>query len=153
MVGRGMEPPEPQKLVLDDELRQLVADSWQTSPMVVACVSPTGRIVLSYRGSVQPFGPTALAFWARNPEGDTVTGLQDNPNVTLHYRDPGTASLTFYGRGHVTRDEKERNEIFDAQNERERDADPERKGVAIIVDLDEITGRTPNGPILLRREI
>jgi hypothetical protein len=50
--------------------------------------------------------------------------------------------LRFHGRARITSDEGERQRVF----ERKQVADPERKGAALIVDLDRIEGVLRVGP-------
>ena len=89
---------------------------------------------------------TQLGFWARNGEGSTVTALQTNPNLTLVYREPSpdhgrsAAVVTFRGKGRVEGNGPERDQVYDTMAQRERDSDPDKAGVAVIVDLESITG-------------
>lgn len=117
--------------------------------LLVAAVDAQHRPLLSYRGSVAVFSDTQLSFWARNHHGGTVGAIHSNLNVALIYRSPTVPLLQFTGRARVTTDETERRRAFDLAHERERRQDPEQKGAAIIVDLDEISGFLrfdPNAP-------
>jgi predicted pyridoxine 5'-phosphate oxidase superfamily flavin-nucleotide-binding protein len=143
-------PPSP--LRLSDDLKQLIKDAWNTSPMLVAAVDPNGQPRLSLRGTVQAISDDRLAFWARNADGGTVGGLEKNPLVTLFYRNPGTrTTFYFYGRAHVTRDEQERRLVYDNSPEPERLADFHYRGLAVIIELDKVEGVTPAGRVHLAR--
>jgi hypothetical protein len=67
------------------------------------------------------------------------------------YRDEDTKqTYQFQGRAHVSRDEAARGRIYDKMEQRERDHDPARTGVALIIDLDRVEGfggMSPGGPI------
>jgi hypothetical protein len=46
--------------------------------------------------------------------------------------------LQFHGRGRIATGEAERERVFGNASEREQNSDPERKGVAIVIDLDKV---------------
>ncbi len=143
-------PPSP--MVLSPELKQVIADAWNTNPILVAAVDPNGQPRLSLRGTVQATADDKLAFWARNADGGTIGGLEKNPLLTLFYRNPAArTTYYFYGRGHVTKDEAERRAVYDASPEPERLADLQYKGLAVIIELDKVEGVTLAGRIHLAR--
>ena len=79
--------------------------------------------------------------------------IRANPNVALVYRSATTPALQFHGRARIAADEAERTRVFESAPEREQASDPERKGVAVIVDLDRIEGVLkfgPDGPEFVR---
>jgi hypothetical protein len=141
-------------LALTDELKALVNDALaQGAPLLLAAVSPDGKPVLSFRGSVQTYSDDQLGLWARNGQGGTLAAIRANPNVVLVYRSPTTPVLQFHGRARVAESDPERSRVFDSAPERERAADTERKGVAVIVDLDRVEGVLrfgPDGPEFVR---
>ncbi len=108
--------------------------------ILVAAVDPSGRPLLSFRGSVAVFADDALSFWARGPEGGTVSAIRANPNVALMYRSPTVPLLRFTGRARVIEPGAESDRAYDLAPEFERNADAEKKGVAVIVELDEVFG-------------
>jgi hypothetical protein len=130
-----------QGLTLTDDLKGLVDNALANgTPLLLAAVSPDGKPVLSFRGSVQTYSDDQLGLWARNTQGGTLEAIRANPNVVLMYRSATMPLLQFHGRARVADSEAERSQVFDAAPERERAADPERKGVAVIVDLDRVEG-------------
>lgn len=146
-------PLPPSNLNLDDEMKQTISEAWRGWPLLVACVAANGQPLLSLRGTVQPFGDDCLAFWARNVAGGTVLALETNPRLTLFYRNTQThITYTFYGRGWVTNDDRERQVVFENSPEIERAADPERRGLAVIIELDEVEGVGPNGRVHMVRD-
>ena len=110
------------------------------APMLLAAVDAEGRPRLSFRGSIQVYGPAELGFWARNGEGETLAALRANPNVAVMYRQPTTRStLQFTGRARIAVG-AERDRVYDSAPEFEQRADPEKKGVGVIVELDRVEG-------------
>jgi hypothetical protein len=112
--------------------------------MSVAYVSPEGRPELSFRGSVQAYSDTQLAIWVRNPAGGIIQAVAaGRPHIALLYGELGTQSkafVTFRGRGRVESSESARRKVYDDSPAGERDLDKERKGVALIIDLDSVEG-------------
>ncbi len=141
-------------LALTDELKTLVNNALADgAPLLLAAVSADGKPVLSFRGSVQTFADDALGLWVRNGQGGTLEAIRANPNVALVYRSATTPVLQFHGRARIAEDEAERAQVFESAPERERNSDPERKGVAVIVDLDAVQGVLkfgPDGPVFVR---
>jgi hypothetical protein len=145
--------PSPGPITLTEEVRTAINGALANgTPVVVAYVDERGQPRLSFRGSTQVFGDDHLAVWARNPEGGLPRALASNPRVTLLYRNPQPRMLlTFEGRAHIADDETTRTAVYDGSPEPERTADPERKGVAVVVELDRVTGITPSGRVLMQR--
>jgi len=112
--------------------------------MSVAYVSPEGRPELSFRGSVQAYSDNQLAIWVRNPEGGILKAVASgHPYIALLYGELGAQSkafVTFRGRGRVEISETVRRKVYDDSPEGERNLDQDRKGVALIVDLDSVDG-------------
>lgn len=128
-------------LALTDEIKSFVATALETNnPMVLAAVDPSGKPLLSFRGSTVPFSDTALSLWVRNTTGGTISAIQANPNVAMVYRSATVPLLNFIGRARISEDEAERERAFSLSHEKERERDPERKGAAIIIDLDSVNG-------------
>jgi len=141
-------------LALTDEIKTLVNGALVAgSPLLLAAVSADGKPVLSFRGSAQVYSDDQIGVWARNGQGGTLDAIRANPNVVLVYRSATTPVLQFHGRARVADDEPERSSVYDSAPERERAADPERKGVAVIIDLDRVEGVLkfgPSGPEFVR---
>ena len=123
------------------EIAELVTGAYDAgSALLVAAVDAEGRPLLSVRGSVAVFSDTQLSFWARNAEGGTIAAIGANPNVALVYRGKTSPVLQFIGRARVAAPGAETDHAFSAAHPKEQAADPEKKGVAVIVDLDAIRG-------------
>jgi len=149
-----MASPSNGALALTDEIKALVDHALANgTPLLLVAVSAGGKPVASFRGSVQTYGDDQLGLWARNARGGTLDAIRVNPNVVLVYRSATTPVLQFHGRARITTDEGERKRVFESAPEREQAADPERKGSAVIVELDRVEGVLkfgPDGPEFVR---
>jgi hypothetical protein len=143
----------PEGIALSDELTSKINSSLADGfPILVAYVNGESQARLSFRGSAHVHSADQLGFWARKSEGGVVEGIASNPKVTLMYRDPSTrTTVFFYGRAHTASDQAEIDRLYDESPEPERNADPEKKGAGIVVDLDVVQGRLPDGPLNLTR--
>ena len=126
---------------LTPEVTAIVTGAFDSgNVLLLAAVDKDHKPVLSFRGSTSVFSDTQLSFWVRNAEGGTIEAIKDNPHVALMYRSPSVPLLQFIGRAQVVDTPAERNRAYDLAPEKERASDPERKGRAVIVDLDEVKG-------------
>jgi Pyridoxamine 5'-phosphate oxidase len=108
--------------------------------LLLAAVDQDRKPVLSFRGSTAVYSDTQLSFWARNAAGGTLEAIKQNPHVAFMYRSKAVPLLQFIGRARITDNPAERDRAFELAHEKERASDPERKGRAILVDLDEVKG-------------
>lgn len=143
--------PEATPIQLSDEIKGWVNNAYDNkTPIVVVYVDENGQPSMSFRGTVQAYGDDKLAFWARGT-GNIQNGLAARPQITIWYRDPAArTTLQFRGRARLTEDQGDRDQIFDTSPAAEQAADPDRKGLAFIIDLDRVDGRTAAGPIAMR---
>lgn len=149
----GAAPPTPATPVrLTEELKKLVDNALATRhPMMVAYVDALGQPILSFRGSTQSYSDDQLAIWVRNSDGNFLNAIAKNPKVALMYRDEDSkATYQFQGRARVSTDEAVRQRVYAKMAEAERNHDPARAGVALLIDLDRVegwAGMSPNGPV------
>jgi hypothetical protein len=123
------------------------------NPVIVAYVDESGQPNLSFRGSAQAYGDDQLAIWVRNPEGGLQKSLAKNARLTLLYRNPQTRQmLNFQGRGRFDSSEAARKTVYENSPQPEQNADRERKGLALIVDLDKVSGFGPGGRVMMQRQ-
>jgi hypothetical protein len=142
-----MPSPESTPLALTGEIKALVNDALANgTPLLLAVVGVDNKPVLSFRGSLQVYSDDQFGLWLRNAQGATLNAIRANPEVVLVYRSATTPVLQFHGRARVAADEADRSRVFESAPERERNADPERKGAAVIVDVDRIEGVLKVGP-------
>ena len=142
----------PRVIQLDDDTRAAIDGAFGArNVIVIGYVGDDGAPHLSFRGSTQVFSPDQLAIWVRNPEGGLLKAVRNRPRVSLIYRSSEPRRvLTFAGRARV--DPSANDRVYANSHPAERDRDPEKKGVALIIDLDEVTGFGPAGPIRMTRD-
>lgn len=148
MVSAGPTPIE-----LNEAIANAVNHALEEGkPIVVAYVDEEGQPRLSFRGSTQVYSPNQLAIWVRNPEGGLQRALSKNPHMSLLYRSPEPRmNFNFMGRGHFESGDDVRKKVYESAPQAEQNADKERKGLALIIDLDRVTGVIPGQPINMQR--
>jgi general stress protein 26 len=150
LFGAAPVPATPLKLT--EDLKKLVDNALATRhPMFVAYVDADGQPILSFRGSTQAFSDDQLAIWVRNSDGRFLDSIAKNPKVALMYRDEESkATYQFQGRARITTDEAARRRVYAKMAEAERNHDPARTGVVLVIDLDRVEGQagmSPQGPV------
>lgn len=144
----------PASIELNDTIREAVDHALeQGKPVVVAYVDPEGQPRLSFRGSTQVYSPTQLAIWVRNPEGGLQRALAANPRLTLLYRSADPRMMfNFQGRGHLEQSDDVRKKVYESSPQSEQNADRDRKGLALIIDLDRVNGFAPGGAVNMQKQ-
>jgi hypothetical protein len=115
-------------------------------PIAVAFVRDDGSPSVSFRGGTYVHSPTELAIWVRKRETGLATAIVERPRVSLVFFEmegPGPRYLAIEGRARVAPDLHEA--VYGRIVEPERQQDPEKKGVAVIIDVDSVTGAGQNG--------
>ena len=150
-------PPPPAPLTemkLPAAIKDAVNNAFTNGkPVLVAYVDEDGQPSLSFRGSAQAFSDSALAIWVRNPEGGLQKALGKNPRISLMYRDPTPESRTmlqFKGKARLGND-AERETVYNNAPEPERNADREKKGFPLIIDLERVDGFAPGVRVAMRK--
>jgi Pyridoxamine 5'-phosphate oxidase len=119
----------------------------RNATVAVAYVRDDGSPSVSFRGSTQVHGPGELALWARKPDSGLATAIADRPRVSLVYYGgpggPGPLFLSIEGRARVAPELNE--QVWAAMIEGERNQDPERNGVAVLIDVDSVAGAGADG--------
>lgn len=137
-------PPVLTELKLTDDMKQAVDSAFEKRrPIVVSYVDEQGAPQLSYRGSTQAYSDTQLAIWVRDPQGRILDSIAQNPAVALvfgYFEPDDRGFMIFRGRAHVADDEAVRAHVYEHAHEFERNQDAERKGVAVLIDLDSVDG-------------
>jgi hypothetical protein len=120
-------------------------------PLVLGYVDPQGDAAISFRGSTRVHTPTQLAVWGRRPDDGFAQAISTNPRVTLLYycSDGAPGPKYLYIKGTATVDSSVRDAVYDAMIEGERKQDPDRKGVAVLVDVESVTGFGTEGAFLM----
>jgi hypothetical protein len=121
--------------------------------LVLGYVDAAGDAAVSFRGSTLVYDEQRLAFWARKADSGVAKAITAHPRVTLLYYSPdgpGPRYLSFHGRAHV--DPAANDAVYGRIIDGERDKDPDRNGVAIIVEVDSVSGFGVDGPFALQRD-
>ena len=132
-------------LEISDHVAQAVNGAYGAGrPIVLSYVNAAGYPSVSTRGSTHVHGPQQLAIWGRNPEGGLQKALATNDKVGLlaFNMDPFTL-LFFTGRARL--DPSQNDTVWEKTPDGEKGQDPDRKGSAIIIDLDSIKGLGGDG--------
>ena len=138
-------PVPPTPIELTDEMMEALASAMDNgNPTIAGYVNEQGQPSLSPRGTTQAYGRTEVALWVRSKDTGMAKAIESNPNVSIFYTaargKPLLGNIQFQGRARVEPDEAARNIIFDASPVGEQKADPERKGAAIVIALDKVSG-------------
>ncbi|MTD55479.1 pyridoxamine 5'-phosphate oxidase family protein [Amycolatopsis pithecellobii] len=125
------------------------------NPVVVGYTDDRGRASLSVRGSTQVHGKTQLAVWARSTTTGLAKAIEERPYVSLLFFGSNDAGprmfLSIKGKAQV--DPSQNDKVYNAMIPGEREHDPEKNGVAIIIEVGEINGFSPEtGPISQSRD-
>ncbi len=147
-------PPPPTAVALAGAIAAAVNGALDNgTPIVAAYVDGSGQPQLSLRGTTQVYSSDQVALWIRDPQGGLVRALPESPRLSFFYRDPAArAFLQIQGRGRVDGDPHVRDVVFDNSPEREQSIDPDRLGVAVVVDVDRVQGRLAEGPVNMTRD-
>jgi len=137
-------PPILTELKLSAQMKTAVNSGFESGrALSIAYVDENGGPQLSYRGSTHAHSDTQLAIWVRNPQGRILESIRKNPLVALIYGNFDPASrgfMNFRGRARIDESADGRRRVYDESPEFERNQDKERKGVALIIDVDSVEG-------------
>ena len=139
---------------IGDELKRSLANSMTDRIAVIAAyVDRNGDPHVGFYGSLHAYSRDQVALWARKPDSELVATIPAHPKVEFVYSDLANARVyRLGGTARIVNDPVARDRIFEGIHEIEQGHDPERTGVAIVVDLDHITGRDSGGRFAMRRD-
>jgi hypothetical protein len=143
------------KLELNGEIASAIDTAASRGRLVaLGYVNEAGDPSVSFRGSTHVHGSEQLAIWVRKAGEGFATAIAAHPQVSLVYYSPGEGPgpryLSFAGRAHV--EPSANDEVYSAIIEGERQQDPDRRGVAVIIDVDSVNGFGEDGPFRMERE-
>jgi hypothetical protein len=138
----------PDALDLSGEIASAIdGAALRGATLAVAYVRDDLSPSVSFRGSTQVHSPTQLALWARKPDSGLATAIPERPRVSLVYYGgsdgPGPRFLSIEGRARVAPELND--EVWAAMIDGERQLDPERNGVAILIEVDTVAGAGAGG--------
>ena len=119
-------------------------------PCAVGTASKDGRPQISLKGSVAVYDDESLAYWERTRRS-AMENVSENPQVVIFYRNPEKRmNLRFHGTATLHESNEVRDKIWDMTPQPERDRDPDKQGVAVLVKIDSITDLS--GTVLQQRD-
>jgi hypothetical protein len=136
-------PPVLTELKLSEDMKKAINTAFERMKPLVISYIENGAPKLSYRGSTQAYSDTALAIWVRMPDGPILEGVKNNPAVALMYGDfrtDGRDFMVFRGKARLDKTEAARKRVYESAHPYEQSQDKERKGNAVIIDLDSVEG-------------
>jgi hypothetical protein len=136
-------PPVLTELKLSEDMKKAINTAFERMKPIVISYIENGAPKLSYRGSTQAYSDTALAIWVRMPYGPILEGVKNNPAVALMYGDfrpDGRDFMVFRGKARLDKTEVARKRVYESAHPYEQSQDKERKGNAVIIDLDSVEG-------------
>ena len=136
-------PPVLTELKLSEDMKKAVNTAFERRKPIVISYIENGAPKLSFRGSTQAYSDTSLAIWVRMPDGPILDGIKKNPAVALIYGDfrtDGRDFMIFRGKARIDKSEVARRRVYESAHVYEQGQDKDRKGNAVIVDLDSVEG-------------
>jgi general stress protein 26 len=138
----------PDPLDLTGDIAEAVnGAALRKATLAVAYVREDLSPSVSFRGSTQVHGPDELALWARKRDSGLAQAIEERPRVSLVYYGgqdgPGPMFLSIEGRARVAPELNE--QVWEKMIEGEQRQDPERQGVAILIEVDHVAGAGANG--------
>jgi Pyridoxamine 5'-phosphate oxidase len=115
-------------------------------PLAVSFVRDDGSPSVSFRGGTYVRSANQLAIWVRKRDSGLATAIVERPRLSLVFLEPdgpGARYLAIEGRARVASELDQ--EVYDGIVEPERQQDPDRKGVAVLVDVDSVNGAGEKG--------
>lgn len=105
----------------------------------VVATSNDGQPDLALKGSLMVWDADHLAWWERG-RAETEAAVRANPHVAILVRNVvrDRRALRFYGDARIVEDPQMRERIWERVNQVEKDTDPEKQGVAVIVRVDRV---------------
>lgn len=125
---------------------QVIDKAWEDRFVcLLGTADAEGNPQISPKGSMMVFDAGRLAYWER--AGRTaLANLNANRRVVVYYRNPtkteqfpNGAVWRFYGSADVLTDGALRDEVYERTIPQERDKDLEKKGAAVVINVDKIT--------------
>lgn len=118
-------------------------------PCIMTASDPDGWPSIGYRGSTMVFDTERLAYWERSKR-DGLANVSKNPKIAVMFMNrEARIGWKFYGRATVIESGDLREQVWDRVVEFEQGRDPEKKGVAVIVEVDKV--ETYGGQLLMER--
>ena len=129
---------------IPEALWEPIHTAFPANVVLIGTALADGSVQISPRGSTLVFDDETIAFWDRG-SGHTHDNMKDGDRVTLFFRDPELRAsgvlpaggiARFYGTATIHADGATRDAVWDRMIEPEKNADPDKKGRAVLVAID-----------------
>ena len=112
-------------------------DRGQSTGMVAT--SNDGQPDVALKGSLMVWDADHLAWWERG-RAETEAAVRANPRVAVMVRNVtrDKRTIRFYGEARIVDDAQLRERIWERVIQVEKDTDPEKNGVAVLVRIDRV---------------
>lgn len=139
--------------VMKDLLDKALADG---TPCLIGTSSKDGHPQISPKGSVAVYDDGTLCYWERSHRSSQAR-LGENPYVVVYYRNPARqenpypgACIRFHGKARLITSGPERDKAWSLTNAAEQSKDLEKKGAAVLIDLDLV--EQLNGVVIMKKD-
>jgi len=105
----------------------------------VVATANDGRPDVALKGSLMVWDADHLAWWERG-RAETEAAVRANPQVAVMVRNStrDRRTLRFYGEARIVDDPALRERVWERVIQVEKDTDPEKNGVAVLVRIDRV---------------
>ena len=105
----------------------------------VVATANDGRPDVALKGSLMVWDADHLAWWERG-RAETEAAVRANPEVAVMVRNStrDRRTLRFYGEARIVDDLALRERVWERVIQVEKDTDPEKNGVAVLVRIDRV---------------
>jgi len=105
----------------------------------VVATANDGRPDVALKGSLMVWDADHLAWWERG-RAETEAAVRANPQVAVMVRNStrDRRTLRFYGEARLVDDPALRERVWERVIQVEKDTDPEKNGIAVLVRIDRV---------------
>jgi len=105
----------------------------------VVATANDGRLDVALKGSLMVWDADHLAWWERG-RAETEAAVRANPQVAVMVRNStrDRRTLRFYGEPRLVDDPALRERVWERVIQVEKDTDPEKNGIAVLVRIDRV---------------
>ena len=126
-------------------------------PCLVGTASKAGRPQISPKGSVAVFDDGTLSYWERSHRSSQAH-IAENARVVVYYRNFERAAempwrggaIRFHGTARVVSEGPQRERAWKLTVPAEQERDPEKKGVAVLIDVELIEDLS--GTVVMKKD-
>jgi len=105
----------------------------------VVATANDGRLDVALKGSLMVWDADHLAWWERG-RAETEAAVRANPQVAVMVRNStrDRRTLRFHGEARIVDDPALRERVWERVIQVEKDTDPEKNGIAVLVRIDRV---------------